>query len=234
LLHPVHHAFELFFKATISSQQFAIPKHHNLIALYNCYHECFKDPAFAFAIPFGLDDDSPFRVGEESFKNLDEFYRYKVDNRRFIPETFQVELQNHRKEFDRLTPLIVDSASHPPMTDRRADRTTPPPHLGPLITLSVTLVAAAADVYLLAATVYTECCEWHSSSVMTASASWRSGSPGCGARAWTRRFGMRSRRALAEDRAERERRLDQALARLDAMPRRPYDDDIYDEYGNPK
>jgi hypothetical protein len=41
-------------------------------------------------------------------------------------------------------------------------------------------------------------------------------------------------RALAEDRAERERRLDQALARLDAMPRRPYDDDIYDEYGNPK
>jgi hypothetical protein len=45
---------------------------------------------------------------------------------------------------------------------------------------------------------------------------------------------MRSRRALAEDRAERERRLDQALARLDAMPRRPYDDDMYDEYGNPK
>ena len=41
-------------------------------------------------------------------------------------------------------------------------------------------------------------------------------------------------RALAEDRAERERRLDQALARLDATPRRPYDDDMYDEFGNPK
>jgi hypothetical protein len=83
LLHPVHHAFELFFKDANSSQQFAIPKHHNLIALYNCYHECFKDPTFAFAIPFGLDDDSPFRVGEEFFKNLDELYRYTVDNRRF-------------------------------------------------------------------------------------------------------------------------------------------------------
>ena len=42
-------------------------------------------------------------------------------------------------------------------------------------------------------------------------------------------------RALAEDRAERERRLNQALARLDAMPRRPYDDDdMYDEFGNPR
>jgi hypothetical protein len=41
-------------------------------------------------------------------------------------------------------------------------------------------------------------------------------------------------RALAEDRAERERRLNQALARLDAMPRRPYNEDMYDEFGNPR
>jgi hypothetical protein len=41
-------------------------------------------------------------------------------------------------------------------------------------------------------------------------------------------------RALAEDRAERERRLDQALARLDAMPRRLYHEDMYDEFGNPR
>ncbi len=41
-------------------------------------------------------------------------------------------------------------------------------------------------------------------------------------------------RALAEDCAERERRLDQALARLDAMPRRPYNEDMYDEFGNPR
>jgi hypothetical protein len=41
-------------------------------------------------------------------------------------------------------------------------------------------------------------------------------------------------RALAEDRAERERRLDRVLARLDRMPRRPYNDDMYDEFGNPK
>jgi hypothetical protein len=50
--------------------------------------------------------------------------------------------------------------------------------------------------------------------------------------AWWRRTSVEEavrhalERALAEDRAERERRLDQALARLDAMPRRPYDDDI--------
>ena len=43
-------------------------------------------------------------------------------------------------------------------------------------------------------------------------------------------------RALAKeaDRAERERSLDHALARLDAMPRQPYNDDMYDEFGNPK
>ncbi len=41
-------------------------------------------------------------------------------------------------------------------------------------------------------------------------------------------------RALAHDRAERERRIDQSLARLDAMPRRPYNDDMYDEFGNPR
>jgi hypothetical protein len=41
-------------------------------------------------------------------------------------------------------------------------------------------------------------------------------------------------RALAEDRAERERRLDQSLARLDAMPRRPYNEGMYDEFGNPR
>jgi hypothetical protein len=64
-----------------------------------------------------------FGLGEEFFKNLDELYRYTVDKNLkpstviedFIPETFQVELQNHRKEFDRMTPLIVDSASHPPI-----------------------------------------------------------------------------------------------------------------------
>jgi hypothetical protein len=49
-------------KPLFHRQRFVIPKHHNLMALYNCYHECFKDPAFAFAMPFGLDDDSPFRV----------------------------------------------------------------------------------------------------------------------------------------------------------------------------
>lgn len=37
------------------------------------------------------------------------------------------------------------------------------------------------------------------------------------------------------ERAERERRLDESLARLDAMPRRRYgDEDMYDEFGNPK
>jgi hypothetical protein len=41
-------------------------------------------------------------------------------------------------------------------------------------------------------------------------------------------------RALAEERVERERRLDQSLARLDAMPRRLYNEDLYDEFGNPR
>jgi hypothetical protein len=41
-------------------------------------------------------------------------------------------------------------------------------------------------------------------------------------------------RALADDRAERERRLDQSLARLDAMPRRLYNEDMYDEFGDPR
>ena len=41
-------------------------------------------------------------------------------------------------------------------------------------------------------------------------------------------------RALAEDRKERERRIDQSLARSDAMPRRPYNEDMYDEFGNPR
>lgn len=39
---------------------------------------------------------------------------------------------------------------------------------------------------------------------------------------------------VERDRAERERRLDESLARLDAMPRRPYNDDMYDEFGDPK
>jgi hypothetical protein len=40
---------------------------------------------------------------------------------------------------------------------------------------------------------------------------------------------------LQRDRAERERRIRESLKRLDAMPRRPYgDDDMYDEFGNPK
>lgn len=40
---------------------------------------------------------------------------------------------------------------------------------------------------------------------------------------------------LKLDRAERERRIRESLARLDAMPRRPYgDDDMYDEFGNPR
>jgi hypothetical protein len=45
-------------------------------------------------------------------------------------------------------------------------------------------------------------------------------------------------RELAEvqrDRTERERRIRESLARLDAMPRRRYgDEDMYDEFGNPK
>jgi hypothetical protein len=41
-------------------------------------------------------------------------------------------------------------------------------------------------------------------------------------------------RALAGDRAERERRLDQSLAHLDAMPRRLYNEDMYDEFGDPR
>jgi hypothetical protein len=44
--------------------------------------------------------------------------------------------------------------------------------------------------------------------------------------------------ALAEvrrDPEERERRIRESLARVDAMPRRPYgDEDMYDELGNPK
>jgi hypothetical protein len=40
---------------------------------------------------------------------------------------------------------------------------------------------------------------------------------------------------LRLDRAERERRIRESLARLDAMPQRPYgDDDMYDEFGNPR
>lgn len=40
--------------------------------------------------------------------------------------------------------------------------------------------------------------------------------------------------AREENRAARERRLDQTLARLDAMPRRAHNDDKYDEFGNPR
>ena len=40
---------------------------------------------------------------------------------------------------------------------------------------------------------------------------------------------------IEHDRAARERRIRESLARLDAMPRRPYgDEDMYDEFGNPK
>lgn len=41
-------------------------------------------------------------------------------------------------------------------------------------------------------------------------------------------------RAFAYDPAERERAIRESLARLDAMRRRPYSDDMYDEFGNPK
>jgi hypothetical protein len=45
-------------------------------------------------------------------------------------------------------------------------------------------------------------------------------------------------RELAEierDLTERDRRIRRSWARLDAMPRRPYgDEDMYDEFGNPK
>jgi hypothetical protein len=50
------------------------------------------------------------------------------------------------------------------------------------------------------------------------------------------------RRALERDLVEiernlkeRDRRIRESWARLDAMPRRPYgDEDMYDEFGNPK
>lgn len=42
-------------------------------------------------------------------------------------------------------------------------------------------------------------------------------------------------RALADDRAERERRIRESLARVDAMPRYDFDEnDMYDESGAPK
>jgi hypothetical protein len=42
-------------------------------------------------------------------------------------------------------------------------------------------------------------------------------------------------RALAEDRAERDRSIRESLARLDAMPHYDFDeDDMYDEIGAPK
>jgi hypothetical protein len=42
-------------------------------------------------------------------------------------------------------------------------------------------------------------------------------------------------RALAEDRAERDRRIRESLARLDAMPCYDFgEDDVYDEIGAPK
>ena len=42
-------------------------------------------------------------------------------------------------------------------------------------------------------------------------------------------------RALAEDRAERERTIRESLARIDAMPHYDFDeDDMYDEIGAPK
>lgn len=40
---------------------------------------------------------------------------------------------------------------------------------------------------------------------------------------------------VERDLAEHDRRIRESWARLDALPRRPYrDDDLYDEFGNPK
>jgi hypothetical protein len=95
---------------------------HSLYSLYEKYQELFGDPQFKFSMPFGLEATPPFELSPEVaskyFEQLDQRYRYTLDKglasfpgiEGFLPDSFHAQLQDHRREFDRLIPLITTRA----------------------------------------------------------------------------------------------------------------------------
>ena len=97
------------------------------------------------------------------------------------------------------------------------------------------LAFGSATVYLMRSYVYPDSVPWPSSSVTIASASWRSGSPGCGGRRWRRRFDRRSSGRSPTIARSGSEPSERAWPEFDAMPHYEFDeDDMYDEIGAPK